>query len=181
MTTSKASSCWQICSSILMPSTTVRSRIMKLFGVLGVHFPDVSPELGELICHDQMTSSEYRQKHLSLDVTFELFLRGLQGKATAGNFNSFVSMLAFTSSPRQEKLSTPSLSRARSCLGNNTREGNNSTCLGRFRGRQLNPRSGPRSLPCSQSSVSTGDFLPRAASRLDKALNTSNFRSRTGS
>jgi hypothetical protein len=88
---------------LLQEREQIRSRIMKLFGVLGVHFPEVSPELGELICPDKTTSSEYRQRHLSLDVTFELFLRGLQGKATAGNFNSFVSYHGIHEFPTTEE------------------------------------------------------------------------------
>jgi hypothetical protein len=81
----------------------IRSRLMKLFGVLGVHFPDVSPELGELICPDKISSSEFREKHLSLEDTFALFLRGLQGKATADDFKTFVSEVGIHEFPTTEE------------------------------------------------------------------------------
>lgn len=39
----------------------LRARIMKRYGVLGVHCPDVSARLGKLISRDQVESTEYRR------------------------------------------------------------------------------------------------------------------------
>jgi hypothetical protein len=49
---------------------TLRTRILRLYGVLGVHSPDVSPTLANLISPDGINSSEYRRKFLTLEEVF---------------------------------------------------------------------------------------------------------------
>jgi hypothetical protein len=73
---------------------TLRARIMRLYGVLGVHCPDVSPTLGKLISPDGITSSEYRRKYLTLKEVFGALAEGLQRKPSAFEFYSFVSDLS---------------------------------------------------------------------------------------
>jgi hypothetical protein len=75
---------------LLQEQEHIRSRIMKRFGVLGKHFPDVSPELGKLISPEQISSSEFRAKHLCLEDTLEIFLRATQGRAMVREFESFI-------------------------------------------------------------------------------------------
>jgi hypothetical protein len=69
---------------------TLRARVRYLQGVLGVHSPDVSPTLGELIWPDGITTSEYRQKYLTLKDVFGALAEGLQRKPSAREFYSFV-------------------------------------------------------------------------------------------
>jgi hypothetical protein len=64
----------------------LRERIMKRYRVLGVYFPDVSPRLGKLISHDQIVSSEYRRKYLTLEDVLETLLEGQKGKASVADF-----------------------------------------------------------------------------------------------
>jgi hypothetical protein len=79
----------------------LRARIMKRYGVLGVHFPDVSPRLGKLISHDQIVSSEYRRKYLTLEDVFEALLEGQEGKASVADFWAFVSYLGISEVPTE--------------------------------------------------------------------------------
>jgi hypothetical protein len=79
----------------------LRARIMKRYGVLGVHFPDVSPRLGKLISHDQIVSSEYRRKHLTLEDVFEALLEGQKGEASVADFWAFVSYLGISELPTE--------------------------------------------------------------------------------
>jgi len=72
---------------------TFRVRIRHLHGLLGVHGPDVSPSLGELIAPDGIDSSEYRRKYLTLEEVFGALAEGLQRKPTAVEFYSFVTRL----------------------------------------------------------------------------------------
>ena len=79
----------------------LRARIMKRYGVLGVHFPHVSPRLGKLISHDQIVSSEYRRKYLTLEDVFEALLEGQEGKASVADFWAFVSYLGISEVPTE--------------------------------------------------------------------------------
>jgi hypothetical protein len=75
---------------------SLRARIMKRYGVLGVHFPDVSPRLGKLISHDQIVSSEYRREYLTLEDVLEALLEGQKGKASVADFWAFLSFLGIS-------------------------------------------------------------------------------------
>jgi hypothetical protein len=79
----------------------IRVRIMKRYGVLGVHFPDVSPRLGKLISHDQIVSSEYRRKYLTLEDVLEALLEGHKGEASVADFWAFVSYLGISELPTE--------------------------------------------------------------------------------
>jgi hypothetical protein len=68
----------------------LRGRIMKILAILGVHFPEISPELGKLIDPAQIPSSDLRKKHIRLWEILELFLSSVNGKATAGEFEDFI-------------------------------------------------------------------------------------------
>jgi hypothetical protein len=72
---------------------TLRTRILRLYGVLGVHFPDVSPTLANLISPDGINSSEYRRKFLNLEEVFGALADGLQRKPTRTDFSAFVDQL----------------------------------------------------------------------------------------
>jgi hypothetical protein len=72
---------------------TVRTRILRLYGVLGVHFPDVQPTLANLISPDGISSSEYRRRFLTLKEVFRALADGLQRKPTREDFLAFVNYL----------------------------------------------------------------------------------------
>jgi hypothetical protein len=73
---------------------TLRARIMRLYGVLGVFFPDnVSPTLAKLTSPDGISSSEYRRKHLTLEEVFETLADGLRRKPGRADFSEFVNHL----------------------------------------------------------------------------------------
>jgi hypothetical protein len=72
---------------------TVRTRILRLYGLLGVHFPDVEPTLANLISPDGISSSEYRRRFLTLEEVFRALADGLQRKPTREDFLAFVTDL----------------------------------------------------------------------------------------
>jgi hypothetical protein len=71
----------------------LRARILKRFGVLGKHFPNLGPNLGSAIFVDPITSSEYRRKYLTLDDVFVALLQGSGGEATIQDLWAFMSFL----------------------------------------------------------------------------------------
>lgn len=73
---------------------SLRTRIMRLYGVLGVFFPDnVSPSLAKLISPDGISLSEYRRKHLTLEEVFGTLADGLERKPGSADFSAFVTHL----------------------------------------------------------------------------------------
>jgi hypothetical protein len=73
---------------------SLRTRILRLYGILGVFFPDnVSPILAKLISPDGISSSEYRRKHLSLEEVFGTLADGLGRKPGRADFSEFVNHL----------------------------------------------------------------------------------------
>jgi hypothetical protein len=72
------------------------TRILRIFGVLGVHSPDVSIELANAIKRtigalaSKPISSKDIQDQLKLWEIFELFLSAVDSKATIGDFKDFL-------------------------------------------------------------------------------------------
>jgi len=77
---------------LLHEQEQIRTRILKIFGVLGVHSPDVSPSLAKLISPKKINSNEVRQE-LKIWEILELFLSALDDKATVSDFKSFLYLL----------------------------------------------------------------------------------------
>jgi hypothetical protein len=81
---------------LLHEQQQIRSQILKLFGVLGVQSPDVTPELARLISPRAISSLDVRnelQQQLRLWEVLELFLWSVDNKATVGDFKDFLRML----------------------------------------------------------------------------------------
>jgi hypothetical protein len=72
---------------------SLRARILKRFGVLGKHFPNLDPNLGSAIFVDPITSSEYRRKYLTSEDVFVALLEGSGGEATIQDLWAFMSFL----------------------------------------------------------------------------------------
>jgi hypothetical protein len=70
----------------------IRYRIVKIFGALGKFSPDVSSDFAKLISPKPIDSEDVRRE-LRVWELFELFLSALDGKATIGEFRSFLFQL----------------------------------------------------------------------------------------
>ena len=77
---------------LLHEQEQVRTRILKIFGVLGVHSPEVSPSFAKLISPVEINSDEVRRE-LKIWEILELFLSALDDKATVSDFKSFLCLL----------------------------------------------------------------------------------------
>jgi len=77
---------------LLHEQEVIRAQIVKIFGVLGVHSPDVSEQFAKVISPKPLTSLEVR-KDLKLWEILELFLSALDDKARVGEFRSFLVLL----------------------------------------------------------------------------------------
>jgi hypothetical protein len=76
----------------------IRAQILKIFGVLGVQAPDVTPELASLIAPKPINSLEVRRDlELKLWEVLELFLSSVDNRATVGEFQGFVRTLDWRS------------------------------------------------------------------------------------
>ena len=77
----------------------LRARLIKIFGVLGKHSPDVSQKTAKLISPREIDSSEIRES-LKLWEILELYLSAVDGKATVRHFRSFLFLLDFKVTPQ---------------------------------------------------------------------------------
>jgi len=76
---------------LLHEQQRIRALILKIFGVLGVQSPDVTPDLARLISPKPITSLEVREDlQLKLWEVLELFLASLDDKATVADFRDFL-------------------------------------------------------------------------------------------
>lgn len=76
---------------LLHEQREIRALILKIFGVLGVQSPDVTPDLARLISPKPITSLEVRDElQLKLWEVLELFLASVDDKATVGDFRDFL-------------------------------------------------------------------------------------------
>ncbi len=79
---------------LLHEQRNVRNQILKIFGVLGVQAPDVTPELASLIFPKPTNSLEVRRNlELKLWEVLELFLSSMDNRATVGDFQDFLRTL----------------------------------------------------------------------------------------
>lgn len=79
---------------LLHEQQQIRILILKIFGVLGVHSPDVTPELAQLISPCPVTSLEAQEK-LKLWEVLELFLSSVDRRATVTDFRDFLFKLGW--------------------------------------------------------------------------------------
>ncbi len=69
----------------------IRGQILKIFGVLGVQAPDVTPELARLISPKPVSSLEVREElQLRLWEVLELFLASVDDRASVSDFQDFL-------------------------------------------------------------------------------------------
>jgi hypothetical protein len=73
-----------------------RSTIIKIFGVLGVHAPEVTQETKRLISPIKDVHSETVREGLRLWEVLQLFLSATEGKATIAQFQDFLFELGWT-------------------------------------------------------------------------------------
>jgi hypothetical protein len=92
------------------------SRILKMFGVLGVYSPDTSVKLAEQIkralgvsASDQISSSDVRSR-MKLWEILELFLSAVDNKATLADFRSF--LISLDIKEGREPISTQAINSA---------------------------------------------------------------------
>lgn len=72
----------------------IRAQVLKIFGVLGVQAPDVTPGLASLIAPKPVSSLEVRRDlELKLWEVLELFLSSVDDRATVGEFQDFLRTL----------------------------------------------------------------------------------------
>jgi hypothetical protein len=64
-------------------------RLLKIFGVMGVHAPDVPPEVRHLIFRKPATSSEIRKQLKQWEI-LELFLSAIDDEASLSDFRGFL-------------------------------------------------------------------------------------------
>lgn len=79
---------------LLHEQQQIRNQVLKTFGVLGVHSPDVTDELARLISPTPITSLDI-QKTLRLWEVLELFLSSVDNRATVSDFKDFLCLLAW--------------------------------------------------------------------------------------
>src|SRR5258708_14140756 len=84
---------------ILQHQEQLRTRLIKIFGVLGKHSPDVSQKTAKLISPREIDSSEIRES-LKLWEILELYLSAMDGRATIRHFRSFLFFLDFRATPQ---------------------------------------------------------------------------------
>lgn len=80
---------------LLEEQNQLRTRIIKTFGVLGVHSPDVSKETAKLISPTREITSLDVRRGLKLWEVLELFLSAVDGGASVGDFRAFLFQLGW--------------------------------------------------------------------------------------
>lgn len=76
---------------LLHEQQQIRALILKIFGVLGVHSPNVTPDLARLISPAPITSLDVREElHLKLWEVLEVFLSSLDDRVTVTDFRDFL-------------------------------------------------------------------------------------------
>ena len=84
---------------LLHDQEQLRSRLIKIFGVLGKHSPHIDQKTAKLISPREIDSSEVRES-LKLWEILELYLSAVDGKATMRHFRSFLFLLDFEATPQ---------------------------------------------------------------------------------
>jgi hypothetical protein len=85
---------------LLHKQEEIRTRILKIFGVLGQHSPSVpDPKFAKLISPKPITTEDIR-KELKLWEILELYLEALDDGATVSDFKNFLHLVDLPTTPQ---------------------------------------------------------------------------------